>query len=204
MIIGSRAERRLGIRPVLPSLGPAAGSLAGAPGTATPSERPCTIEAVIIQAVTVQAVSVDYFAGDQNLVFVPALLSLLAAAVLVCLPIAFAQVLRRSRHRAPVIASAAVLAGIALAVAAWSAGVGVRALAAERASVQAAIRTGYGVQLTGDQVRELIDGGAPTKALPAQARAAGLPNPDEPKPLTLVPAGADTYVLRIGGRRWPG
>lgn len=149
--------------------------------------------------------TIPYFAENQNLVFVPALLALLAATVLICLPIVFSQGLRRSRRRIPVLAVAAVLAAVALVGTAWLAGTGFRTLGDERARVQTELRERYGIRLTGGQVGELVDGGEPSAVLPTQAAAAGLATPEEPHALELVPAagGADTYDLTLGGTRLP-
>jgi hypothetical protein len=150
-------------------------------------------------------VTIPYFSAHQNVVFLPALLALLAATVVVCLPIVFGPALRRSSRRTPVLALVVVFTVVGLVGAAWLAGTGFRTLGTERASVQASIQRIYGVRLNGAQVNELLDGGAPEQVLPTQATAARLPNPNRPKALKLVPTatGADTYVLTIGGRPWP-
>jgi hypothetical protein len=149
--------------------------------------------------------TIHYFAGNQNLVFVPALLVLLAATVLICLPIIFAPNLRRSKRRRPLTAVAVVLAVAALVGTAVLAGSGFRALGDERQQVRAALQSRYGVTLTSAQTAELINGGKPTAKLPEQAAAAGLKDPGKAKTLKLKanPPGADTYDLLIGGRPWP-
>lgn len=148
---------------------------------------------------------IDHFAAGQNLVFVPALVALLAATVLICLPIVFAQRLRRSGRRAPLVALATVLAVVALVGAAWLAGVGFRTLGDERAAVRAQLAAQYGLRLDAGQVGELIDGGRPPLTRPVQAAAAGLEHPAKAHPLRLVPTepDADTYELTFGGRPWP-
>jgi hypothetical protein len=150
-------------------------------------------------------VTIPYFAGNQNVVFVPALCAVLAATVLVCLPIVFAQRLRRSPFRISVLAAGSALAAVALIGAAWLAGAAFRTLGEERARVQAELQQTYSVRLDRGEVGELVDGGKPERTLPAVARAAGLPNPDKPHTLKLVPTseGADTYVLTLGGKTWP-
>lgn len=146
-----------------------------------------------------------HFAANQNLVFVPALLALLAATVLICLPIIFVQGLRRSRRIMPVTAVCLVLAAGALAVTGWQGAIGFRTLGDERARVATELQQRYGLGLTTAEVGELVDGGKPLRALPTQAAAAGLSKPEKQKSLRLVPTstGADTYVLTIGGKAWP-
>ena len=149
--------------------------------------------------------TIPYFSTNQNVVFIPALFALLAATVLICLPIIFAPTLRRSSRRIPVIALVAVLAAVALVGTAVLAGAGFRTLGDERARVQASIQRIYGLRLDGGDVGELMDGGKPLEVLPTQAAAAGLADPQKGKALKLVPTapGADTYVLTIGGKPWP-
>lgn len=149
--------------------------------------------------------TIPYFAENQNLVFVPALLALLAATVLICLPVAFSQSLSHSRRRVPVLTVAGLLAAVALVGTVWLAGDGFRTLGDERALVQADLEQRYGIRLTGGEVGELVDGGEPRRILPSQAAAAGLTSPEEQHALKLVPAGegADTYDLTIGGKRLP-
>ena len=146
--------------------------------------------------------TIHHFAGDQNLVFVPALLALLVATVLVCLPIVLVTVIRRSGRRVPIVAAAAVLAVLALGVAGWQAALGFGALNAERAQVRADLSDRYGIDLTPGEVGELVDGGRPKRALPEQAAAVGLTPADNAYPLRLVPtkAGTDVYELRLGGK----
>lgn len=148
---------------------------------------------------------IPYFASEQDLVFVPALAALLAAAVLVCLPIVFAPALRRGRRLVPVGTVLGVLGVLALAVAVWQVAVGVGTLSDQRATVQRAIQQRYGADLSSAEVGQLIDGGKPRKAFPEQAEAAGLAKPTALHPLELVPTttGADTYRLTIGGKPWP-
>jgi hypothetical protein len=99
-------------------------------------------------------VTIPYFGPDQNVVFVPALLALLAATVLICLPIIFAPALRRSSRRTPLIALAAVFAVVALVGTVWLGGTGFRTLGDERARVQASIQRIYGVRLDGGPAPE--------------------------------------------------
>lgn len=149
--------------------------------------------------------TIPYFGPNQNVVFIPALFALLAATVVICVPIIFAPTLRRSGRRTPLIALAVVFAVVGLVGTAWLAGTGFRTLGDERARVQAEIQRIYGVQLDGDQVGELVDGGKPLVHLPEVAAAAGLENPEKKKTLKLVPTavGADTYVLEIAAKPWP-
>jgi len=148
-------------------------------------------------------VQIPYFAANQNLVFLPALLVLLAATVLICLPIVFGPTLRRSKRRTPVLVVDALVVVVLLVGAALLAGVGFRTLGDERAHVQASIQQRYGVRLDSGQVGELVDGGKPLVSLPTQAAAAGL-DPTKDHSLKLVPSkDADTYDLTIGGKPWP-
>lgn len=149
--------------------------------------------------------TITYFGSDQNLVFVPALVALLVATVVICLPIVFAPTLRRSSRRVPTIALVVVVAVVALVGTGIFAGMGFRTLGTERADVQRQIQQTYGVDLDLGQVGELLDGGKPEKALPTEAAAAKLPEPEKPKTLKLEPtsAGTDTYELLLGGRSWP-
>jgi hypothetical protein len=160
---------------------------------------------VINQAVTSQSVTIPYFAGNQDLVFVPALLVLLVATVLICLPIVFAPSLRRAKRRRPLLVLAGVLAAASVVGAAVLAGAAFRTLGDERTQLQADLRAQYGVQVTSGDANELINGGKPLKSLPQQAAAARLPNPTKPKTLKLkaTQPGADTYDLLIGGQPWP-
>jgi hypothetical protein len=147
-------------------------------------------------------VTIHHFAGDQNLVFVPALLALLVATVLVCLPVVLVTVIRRSRRRVLITAAATVLAVLALGVAGWQAALGFGALNDERAQVRAQVADRYGIDLTAAEVSELVDGGRPKRSLPEQAAAVGLTPADKAYPLRLVPEepGADAYGLRFGGK----
>lgn len=158
-----------------------------------------------IQAVTTPTVTIQYFAGNQNLVFVPALLALLVATVLICLPIVFAPSLRRSKRRTPLLVLAGIVAAVAVVAAAVLAGTGFRTLGNERTRLQADLAARFGVTVTSTEANELIDGGKPQKTLPQQATAAGLKDPQKPTTLHLVAAepGADTYELLIGGEPWP-
>ena len=171
--------------------------------------HPVTIHAVSAQAARIEAVRIEYFAGNQNLVFVPALLALLVATVLICLPIVFAPSLRRSKRRTPLLVGAGVLAVVAVVGAAVLAGTGFRTLSDERTQLQADLASQYGLhvgqQLQDGDVNELINGGKPLVSLPEQAAAAGLQDPEKAKTLKLVPTapGADTYDLLIGGQPWP-
>jgi hypothetical protein len=149
--------------------------------------------------------TIPYFSTHQNVVFIPALLALLVATVVICLPIIFAPTLRRSSRRVPLLALVAVFAVVGLAGTVVLAASGFRTLGDERARVQASIQRIYGVQLNGGEVGELMDGGKPERRLPEVAARAGLLKPDDKKTLKLVPTavGADTYVLTIGGKPWP-
>lgn len=151
------------------------------------------------------SVTIPYFAANQNLVFVPALLALLVATVVICLPIVFAPRLRRSPRRAPTLALVVVVAVVALIGTALLAGRGFSTLGNERAAVQGWIAKTYGVQLDSGQVGELVDGGKPTKAIPEVAEALKLPKPEAVKALELKPTvkGGDTYELRFAGKPWP-
>ena len=149
--------------------------------------------------------TIPYFSANQNVVFIPALLALLAATVVICLPIVFAPRLRRSPRRAPVVALVVVVAVVALVGAALLAGRGFRTLGDERAAVQGWIAKTYGVQLNIGQVGELVDGGKPEKSVPDVAEALKLKKPNDPKTLKLVPTevGGHTYVLELAGKPWP-
>ena len=148
---------------------------------------------------------IQYFGPDQNLVFVPALLALLAATVLICLPVVFAPSLRRSKRRAPLTALAAVLAVVALVGTVVLALPGFRTLGEERTAVRAGIEQDYGLRLSDGDVNELLNGGRPPLTRPDVATALRLPKPTEPNALHLVPerAGSDDYVLTFGGKPWP-
>ena len=183
--------RRPRIGRMLASGGPARALAAGADTVPAPLPR--------------DPVTIHYFADHQNVVFVPALLALLAATLLVCLPIVFVQALTRSGRRTPVTAIAWVLAAVALVLAGWQASVGVGALADERGQLRAGVEARYGVTLTASEANELLDGGKPRRTLPEQAEAAGLLKPQDDHPLSLVPIGGsdDRYSLAIGGRPIP-
>lgn len=99
-----------------------------------------------------------HLAADQNDVFVPALAALLAATVLTALPVIFAPGLRRARTVRPVTIAAGTLAVVALVIAAWQAGVGVRTLQDERARLSAELATEHGYRLDDRQVGSLVDG----------------------------------------------
>lgn len=149
--------------------------------------------------------TIHHFASNQNVVFVPALVALLVAAVLICLPIVFVQALRRSRRLVPVGIVAGVLAVAALVLTAWQAGAGFRTLGDERARVRAEIAERYDLRLTSGEVGEMIDGGRPQRRLPDVAVAAGLQDPEAEHTLHLVarPKGSDVYELEFGNRPWP-
>ncbi len=147
---------------------------------------------------------IPYFAANQNVVFIPALLVLLVATVLFCLPIIFGPGLRKSKRRTPLLVVDGVLVLVLLVGAALLAVTGFRTLGDERADVQAQIQQRYDVDLNAGQVGELVDGGRPAVPLPTQAEAAGL-DAKKDQALRLVPKAtdADTYVLTIGGKPWP-
>lgn len=149
--------------------------------------------------------TITYFGSDQNLVFVPALVALLVATVVICLPIVFAPTLRRSSRRVPTIALVVVVAVVALVGTGIFAGMGFRTLGTERADVQRQIQQTYGVDLDLGQVGELLDGGKPTKAIPAVAEALKLKKPNDVKTLELKPtvAGRDTYELYFAKKPFP-
>jgi hypothetical protein len=150
-------------------------------------------------------VQIQYFAADQNLVFVPALLALLAATVLICLPIVFAPALRRSKRRAPLLALVVVLAVVALVGTVVLALPGFRTLGAERAAVRAGIERDYGLQVTDGEANELVNGGRPARKMPELAAQLGLEKPNDEHPLRLVPekTGSDVYTLTFGGKPYP-
>jgi hypothetical protein len=149
-------------------------------------------------------VQIPHFAANQNIVFLPALLPLLAATVLICLPIILGPSLRRSKRRTPLLVLDGVLVVVLLVGTAVLGGIGFRTLGDERASVQAEIQQRYGLQLDGGQVGELVDGGKPLVTLPEVAAAVRLKTPQKPHSLKLVPAkDVDTYDLTIGGKPFP-
>ena len=148
---------------------------------------------------------IQYFAADQNLVFVPALLALLAATVLICLPIVFAPAVRRSKRRAPLLALVVVLAVVALVGTVVLALPGFRTLGAERSAVRSGIERDYGLQITDGEANELVNGGRPARTLPEVATQLRLPKPTKPHALRLVPekTGSDVYALTFGGEPYP-
>lgn len=148
---------------------------------------------------------IPYFAANQNVVFIPALLVLLVATVLFCLPIIFGPRLRKSKRRMPLLVVDGVLVVALLVGTALLAATGFRTLGDERSRVGAELQQRYGVELNAGQVGELVDGGRPAVPLPEVAAAAELTNPQKPKTLQLIPTAtdADTYVLTIGGKPWP-
>lgn len=147
---------------------------------------------------------IPYFAANQNVVFIPALLVLLVATVLFCLPIIFGPRLRKSKRRTPLLVVDGVLVVALLVGTALLAATGFRTLGDERSRVGAELQQRYGVELNAGQVGELVDGGRPAVPLPVQAEAAGL-DPTKDQTLQLIPTAtdADTYVLTIGGKPWP-
>lgn len=148
---------------------------------------------------------IPYFAANQNVVFIPALLVLLVATVLFCLPIIFGPRLRKSKRRTPLLVIDGVLVVALLVGTALLAATGFRTLGDERADVQAQLQQRYGVDLNAGQVGELVDGGRPPVTLPDVAAAAELKNPQEPHTLKLVPTSTDgdIYELTIGNQPWP-
>jgi hypothetical protein len=155
--------------------------------------------------VTIHEVTIPYFAGNQNLVFVPALLVLLVATLLICLPIVFAPSLRRSKRRTPLLVVAGIVAAAALVGGAVLAGSGFRTLADERAKLRTDLRSAYGLSVSSADANELLNGGKPEQYLPEQAAAAGLKNPQKKQTLKLKPSkdDPDVYDLFIGGQPWP-
>jgi hypothetical protein len=160
-------------------------------------------------------VVIDAFAGNQNDVFLRVLLAVLVATVAVCFPIVFAPTMRRRGMTRPVVAVSVVLAIVALGIGGWQAGVGVKALADERAEVQSEIQQKFGLSLTSAQVDELVNGGKPLVSLPSRARSLGLKEPGACKALhfrsrtekvskTETRVVPDTYDLTLGGVVLPG
>ncbi|MFD1720197.1 hypothetical protein [Amnibacterium endophyticum] len=149
--------------------------------------------------------TIEYFAEDQNLVFLPALTALLVATVLICLPIVFAPRLRRgSRTRLRGVGVVAgVLAAVALVAAGWQAGIGVRTLQAERASVADQLEQTYGLGLTSGEVGELVNGGEPQRVLPGLAERLDLRRPQEKHSFKLRLESGDEYGLTFGGEPVP-
>lgn len=150
-------------------------------------------------------VTILYFGSNQNLVFVPALFALLAATVVICLPIIFAPSLRKSPRRVPLIALAVVVGVVALVGTGIFAGTGFRTLGNERAAVQSWIAKTYGLKLDSGEVGELVDGGEPLRALPEVASSLGLKDPTGEKTLKLLPKvkGGDVYELYFGKKLLP-
>ena len=154
--------------------------------------------------------TIPHFADQQNLVFVPALLAVLVATVLICLPVVFAPALRRgrrARRRALVVVAGAVAAA-ALVVAGWQAGIGVRTLQQERTAVAAQLQSQYGLDLPLGDVNELLNGGAPQRVLPDLASQLGLrPNKKgvQEHALRLKADETDSgeYSLIYGGQTVP-
>lgn len=151
--------------------------------------------------------TIPHFADQQNTVFVPALIALLVATVLICLPIVFAPGLRRRRRggRALIVVAGA-LAAVALVVAGWQAGIGVRTLQQEREQLRADVQARYGLELDSGEANELVNGGAPLRLLPQQAEQLGLATPEKRHSLRLkaTEPDADTYDLTFAGKAWPG
>ena len=154
--------------------------------------------------------TIPHFADQQNIVFIPALLAVLVATVLICLPIVFAPALRRGRRRGGrvVVVVAGVAAVVALVVAGWQAGAGARVLQEERTAVAAQLQARYALRLSGAEVNELLNGGAPERVLPQQAAALELrPNTKgvqrHPLRLKAEATGSDDYVLTYGGVTLP-
>lgn len=152
--------------------------------------------------------TIPHFSDQQNTVFIPALLALLVATVLICLPIVFAPALRRGRRagRRALVAVAGVVAAAALVVTGWQAGVGVRTLQVERTSVASQLQSRYGIELPGGDVNELVNGGRPLVALPQLASSLDLkPTKSGKHALHLLPEqeGSDVYRLAYGGETVP-
>lgn len=104
--------------------------------------------------------TIHHFAVEQNDVFVPALLAALVATIAIALPVVLAPTLRRGRRGRPTVVLAAAVAAVALVVAGWQAGVGVRTLQQERVRVAVELRDRYGLDLRPAQVAALVDGAA--------------------------------------------
>jgi hypothetical protein len=159
-------------------------------------------------------VVIHAFAGNQNDVFLRALVAVLVATVALCCPIVFAPTMRRRGLTRPVVAVSVILAVAALTVAGWQAGIGFRTLSDERAQVQSEIQHKFGLRLTSGQVDELVNGGRPSVSLPDRARALGLKNPETCKALhfktrtekvskTITRVVPNTYDLTLGGAVLP-
>lgn len=99
-----------------------------------------------------------HFGAHQNDVFVPALVAALVATVLLVLPVVFVSLARRSRRGRSLTIAGAVVAAVALVVAGQQTASGFGALHAERVRVAQELRSEYGLEVTDDEVRSLIDG----------------------------------------------
>jgi hypothetical protein len=147
-------------------------------------------------------VTILHFATDQNLVFVPALLALLVAVVLICAPVLFAPRLRTLSRTVPVFTVAWVLAAALLGLAVWQATVGFGAIGAQRVAVREDLRADYAIDVSSEQATALVNGDEVRIALPDRGAELDLREPDARHALSLVPEEGtpDSYAPRFAGQ----
>jgi hypothetical protein len=106
---------------------------------------------------------IPYFAEHQNDVFIPALVAVLVATVLLVLPAIAGTLLARIRGRG-------VIRALTIAL---------RELDEQHDSVQRAIGSRYGLQLSGEQVSSLLEGGTVKVAAAGPVSAVRLTRRDD-------------------------
>jgi energy-coupling factor transporter transmembrane protein EcfT len=122
---------------------------------------------------------IPYFAEHQNDVFIPALVAVLVATVLLVLPAIAGTLLARIRGRAVIRALTIALGAVALVIAVQQTVVGFRELDEQHDSVQRAIGSRYGLQLSGEQVSSLLEGGTVKVAAAGPVSAVRLTRRDD-------------------------
>lgn len=146
--------------------------------------------------------TIPYFAEQQDLVFVPALIAVLVAVLVVCLPVVFAPRIARWRRgaRGALIAAAAVVAVVALGTAGWRAGVGVRVLHEQRAQVRTEIGHRWGIDVSSGEAGTLVDGDPAKLRLPQLAQQLQLRSTKSgAHDLEIVEEDSGSYGLTYGG-----
>ena len=134
---------------------------------------------------TEPTLTIPLFSGHQDDVFIPSIVLVLVAALLIALPVVFAPLVRRMRAGRALVALLVAGAALAVIAAVVVAVPGFGTIAQQRATVQARIQSTYGLTLAPGDVARLVNGDTVT----------GLPGTPKGDRVRLAGTGHHVYIL---------